>query len=204
VPRTVDGDEFAVRAVMGQQVSTAAARTATGSLVAAHGQPVSDPTGGLTHLFPSAEDLTDAHPALPGGRSRTLAHLVGALVDGRLDLGPGCDRDAARQELAAMPGVGPWTVEMVAMRALGDPDAFPVGDLGLVRGAGRTGLPDAARALTTRAEQWRPWRSYAVQHLWATSDHPINEWPPAGSGPTKVCEPRRPTHPTGRKQLRHA
>jgi AraC family transcriptional regulator of adaptative response / DNA-3-methyladenine glycosylase II len=204
VPRTVDGDEFAVRAVLGQQVSTAAARTAAGALVASHGDPVSDPAGGLTHLFPSAEALVGACPVLPTGRSRTLAHVVDALVDGRLDLGPGCDRDAARRELAALPGVGPWTVEMVAMRALGDPDAFPVGDLGLIRGAGRTGLPDTARSLAARAEPWRPWRSYAVQHLWATSDHPITVWPPAGPGPTGACQSAHPTRPTGRNRQRHA
>jgi AraC family transcriptional regulator of adaptative response / DNA-3-methyladenine glycosylase II len=200
----VDGDEFAVRAVMGQQVSTVAARTSTGALVASHGEPVSDPTGNLTHLFPSAEALVGAAPALPGGRSRTLANVVGAIVDGRLDLGPGCDRDAARRELATLPGVGPWTVEMVAMRALGDPDAFPVGDLGLIRGAGRIGLPDAGRPLLARAEQWRPWRSYAVQYLWATSDHPMTVWPPEGSGPTNTCEPMCPTRPTGRNRQRHA
>jgi AraC family transcriptional regulator of adaptative response / DNA-3-methyladenine glycosylase II len=204
VPRTVDGAEFAVRAVLGQQVSTAAARTAAGALVASHGDAVSDPTGGLTHLFPSADALVGADPALPGGRARTLAHVVGALADGRLDLGPGCDRDVARRELAALPGIGPWTVEMVAMRALGDPDAFPVGDLGVIRGAGRTGLPDGARPLTARAERWRPWRAYAVQHLWAGSDHPITVWPPPGSGPTCGPESTRPTHPSGRNRQRHA
>jgi AraC family transcriptional regulator of adaptative response / DNA-3-methyladenine glycosylase II len=203
VPRTVDGDEFAVRAVLGQQVSTAAARAAAGALVASHGDPMSDPTGGLTHLFPSAEALIGADQSLAGGRSRTIAHLVDALTDDRIDLGPGCDRDLARRELAALPGIGPWTVEMVAMRALGDPDAFPVGDLGVIRGAGRTRLPDAQKALTARAERWRPWRAYAVQHLWATSDHPITQWPPSNPSATSGAEPTQPTHPTRRKRQRH-
>jgi AraC family transcriptional regulator of adaptative response / DNA-3-methyladenine glycosylase II len=178
VPRTVDGGEFAVRAVLGQQVSTAAARTTTATLVAAHGDPVVDPTGGLTHLFPSPERLVDASPALPGGRARALAHVVDALASGRLDLGPGCDRAEARQVLGALPGIGPWTVEMVAMRALGDPDAFASGDLGVRRAAERIGLPGAARQLDAHAEAWRPWRAYATQYLWATADHPINTWPP--------------------------
>ena len=79
---------------------------------------------------------------------------------------------------APCPGVGPWTVEMVAMRALGDPDAFCDGDLGVRRAAGRLGLATSPAALRARSERWRPWRAYAVQYLWATSDHPINTWPP--------------------------
>jgi AraC family transcriptional regulator of adaptative response / DNA-3-methyladenine glycosylase II len=182
VPRTVDGDEFAVRAVLGQQVSTAAARTTAAALVSAHGDPLADPSGGLTHLFPSCDQLVGATPALPGGRAATLAHLVEALVAERLDLGPGADRARARRSLGALPGIGPWTVEMVAMRSLGDPDAFPVGDLGVRRGAERLGLPPGPRGLSDRAERWRPWRAYAVQHLWATTDHPITAWPPRDRG----------------------
>ena len=88
-------------------------------------------------------------------------------------LSAGADRHAARAGLAALPGIGPWTVEMVAMRALGDPDAFPATDLGVVRGAAALGITDLGRA----AEAWRPWRAYAVQHLWAAHDHPINRIP---------------------------
>jgi len=196
VPRTVDGDEFAVRAVLGQQVSTAAARTAAGRLVAAHGAPLAEPSGGLTHLFPSARALLDAAPALPGGRARTLAVLVDALADGRLDLGPGADRDRARHVLGTLPGIGPWTVEMVAMRALGDPDAFPVGDLGVRRGGARLGLPDRPAALAGRAGRWRPWRAYAVQHLWAATDHPVTRWPSDDGTDRTTRSPRRrrPTH----------
>ncbi len=187
VPRTVDGAEFAVRSVLGQQVSTAAARTTTAALVSAHGDPVDDPTGGLTHLFPMPEQLVDATPALPAARRRTLAALTDALVSGRLDLGPGADRDRSRAVLGALPGVGPWTLEMVAMRALGDPDAFCGGDLGVRRGAGLLGLPSTPATLSVRAEAWRPWRAYAVQHLWAATDHPVNRWPP----PTRPVTERR-------------
>lgn len=183
VPRTVDGDELAVRAVLGQQVSTAAARTAAGALVAAWGEPVDDPSGGLTHLFPTAPALVGAAPALPGGRTRTLALLVDELDAGRLDLGPGADREHARRVLASLPGIGPWTVEMIAMRAFGDPDAFPVGDLGVRRGAARLGLPSGPRQLSARSQRWRPWRAYAVQHLWAATDHPVGAWPPATATP---------------------
>jgi AraC family transcriptional regulator of adaptative response / DNA-3-methyladenine glycosylase II len=183
VPRTVDGPELAVRAVLGQQVSTAGARTSAGTLVAARGEPIVDTGGGLTHLFPSPEELAGATPALAGGRGRTLATLVDALASGRLDLGPGCDREEARRVLATLPGVGPWTVEIVAMRALGDPDAFCDTDLGVRRAAGALGLATTPTALRTRSGAWRPWRAYAVQHLWATSAHPINSWPPAARPP---------------------
>ena len=177
VPRTVDGSEFALRAVLGQQVSTAAARTTAGLLVAAHGEPVVDTGGGLTHLFPSPDQLEEAAPALPGRRSRTFAALVEELRSGRLELGPGCDRAEARRGLAGLPGIGPWTVEMVAMRALGDPDAICEGDLGVRRAAAELGLGSTPSALRERSGPWRPWRAYAIQHLWSTSEHPINSWP---------------------------
>lgn len=195
VPRTVDGDEFAVRAVLGQQVSTAAARTCAGALVAERGEPLATPSAGLTHLFPTAGQLVGAAPALAGGRARTLGHLVEALHERRLDLGPGADRDDARQVLGALPGIGPWTVEMVAMRSLGDPDAFPVGDLGVRTGSARLGLPGDTRSLLGRAERWRPWRAYAAQHLWAATDHPLTVWPPSpGSDPTDRTRPSRRSH----------
>ncbi|MFF7337683.1 AlkA N-terminal domain-containing protein [Streptomyces sp. NPDC008163] len=187
VPRTVDGAEFAVRAVLGQQVSTAAARTHAARLVTAHGTPVDDPEGGLTHLFPDPEALAGLDPeqlALPRSRRRTLTTLVQALADGSLRLGPDSDWDRARAELAALPGFGPWTVEVIAMRALGDPDAFLPTDLGIRRSAQQLGLPATPAALTARAAGWRPWRAYAVQYLWTVDDHPINHLPDAeGSAP---------------------
>ncbi|MGW4251652.1 AlkA N-terminal domain-containing protein [Streptomyces californicus] len=180
VPRTVDGAEFAVRAVLGQQVSTAAARTHTARLVTVHGVPVDDPEGGLTHLFPTPGALAELDPealALPRTRRVTLTTLVAALAEGRLRLDTDTDWDEARTALSALPGFGPWTVESIAMRALGDPDAFLPTDLGIRRAAERLGLPATPAALTARAADWRPWRAYAVQYLWTADDHPINHLP---------------------------
>ena len=180
VPRTVDAPEFAVRAVLGQQVSTQAARTHAGRLVAAYGDPVSDPAGGLTHLFPGTAALASLDPsrlALPQTRRTTLTSLVGALATGEVDLSLGSDWQQARVRLARLPGLGPWTVEMIAMRALGDPDAFVAADLGVRRAARNIGLPVNAPALIRHAAAWRPWRAYAVQYLWASGDHAINRLP---------------------------
>ncbi|MER6224193.1 AlkA N-terminal domain-containing protein [Streptomyces sp900105755] len=180
VPRTVDEAEFAVRAVLGQQVSTAAARTHAARLVTAHGTPVDDPEGGLTHLFPSPEALADVPPdslAMPRTRRTTFTTLVGQLADGTLHLGVESDWTEARAKLLALPGFGPWTVDVIAMRALGDPDAFLPTDLGIRRAAQELGLPGTPAALTARAAAWRPWRAYAVQYLWATDSHPINFLP---------------------------
>ncbi|MEU1796300.1 AlkA N-terminal domain-containing protein [Streptomyces californicus] len=180
VPRTVDGAEFAVRAVLGQQVSTAAARTHAARLVTAHGVPVDDPEGGLTHLFPTPGALAELDPealALPRTRRATLTTLVAALAEGRLRLDTDTDWDEARTALSALPGFGPWTVESIEMRALGDPDAFLPTDLGIRRAAERLGLPATPAALTARAADWRPWRAYAVQYLWTADDHPINHLP---------------------------
>jgi AraC family transcriptional regulator, regulatory protein of adaptative response / DNA-3-methyladenine glycosylase II len=182
VPRTVDAREFAVRAVLGQQVSTAAARTHAARLVAAHGDPVDDPAGGLTHLFPGMDALSAVDPgtlALPRSRRRTFATLTAALADGSIDLGVGSDWREARAGLAALPGLGPWTVETIAMRGLGDPDAFVPADLGVRLAARELGLPATPAALTGRAAAWRPWRAYAVQYLWATGEHAINRLPAA-------------------------
>lgn len=180
VPRTVDEAEFAVRAVLGQQVSTAAARTHAARLVTAHGKPLDDPEGGLTHLFPSPEALAAVDPdtlAMPRTRRTTFTTLVRRLADGELRLGMESDWAEARARLLDLPGFGPWTVDVIAMRALGDPDAFLATDLGIRRAAGELGLPATPAALTARAEAWRPWRAYAVQYLWATDSHPINFLP---------------------------
>lgn len=180
VPRTVDEAEFAVRAVLGQQVSTAAARTHAARLVTAHGEPVDDPEGGLTHLFPSPESLAELDPeslAMPRTRRATFTTLVRQLADGTLHLGVESDWAEARARLLSLPGFGPWTVDVIAMRALGDPDAFLPTDLGIRRAAQELGLPSTPAALTARAAAWRPWRAYAVQYLWATDSHPINFLP---------------------------
>ncbi len=163
VPGTVDGGELALRTVLGQQVSVAAARTLTGRLVALLGRP-----GGAGLMrFPEPALIADAGVAalrsigLTGSRAATLAHLAGALADG-LDLSPQADRAAARAALASLPGVGPWTVEYVALRALRDLDAFPAHDLVLRQAIGGA---DARTALR-RAEDWRPFRGHAAQYLW--------------------------------------
>ena len=180
VPRTVDPEEFAVRAVLGQQVSTAAARTHAARLVAARGEPLAAASGGLTHLFPRAADLADLGPddlRVPASRAATLDGLAHALASGAIDLSPGADRFAARAALAALAGIGDWTVEMIAQRALGDPDAFPAGDLGVRRAFAALGLPAQRAAVAAASQRWRPWRAYATQYLWAVDDHPINHLP---------------------------
>jgi AraC family transcriptional regulator of adaptative response / DNA-3-methyladenine glycosylase II len=180
VPRTVDEAEFALRAVLGQQVSTAAARTHAARLVAAHGERIEDPEGGLTHLFPAPEALAALDPeslAMPRTRRTTFTTLVRHLADGSLRLGVESDWEETRTRLLALPGFGPWTVDVIAMRALGDPDAFLPTDLGIRRAARELGLPSTPATLTARAAAWRPWRAYAVQYLWATDSHPINFLP---------------------------
>ncbi|MFE9996740.1 AlkA N-terminal domain-containing protein [Streptomyces avermitilis] len=180
VPRTVDEAEFAVRAVLGQQVSTAAARTHAARLVTAHGEAVTDPEGGLTHLFPAPEALAAVAPeslAMPRTRRTTFTTLVRQLAEGGLHLGVESDWKETRARLLSLPGFGPWTADVIAMRALGDPDAFLPTDLGIRRAAGELGLPSTPAALTARAAAWRPWRAYAVQYLWATDSHPINFLP---------------------------
>jgi AraC family transcriptional regulator of adaptative response / DNA-3-methyladenine glycosylase II len=180
VPRTVDAAEFAVRVLLGQQVSVAAARTHAGRLAAAHGELVPDPAGGLTRLFPRPAALAAVDPAtlaLPAARRATFAALTAALAAGEIDVGAGSDWPRARARLGALPGIGPWSVEMIAMRGLGDPDAFIPSDLGVRTAARELGLPSGSAALTSRSARWRPWRAYAVQYLWATSEHAINRMP---------------------------
>lgn len=181
IPGTVDECELAIRVVLSQQVSLKAAATHAARLVAAYGQPVHDRAGGLTHTFPSVEQLADLDPdrlALPRSRRTTVTTLIARLADGTLTLATGCDWQRARHQLLALPGIGPWTVEIIAMRGLGDPDAFPATDLGLRAAAAELGLPTGARELTDRSRNWRPWRSYATQQLWATLNHAVNRWPP--------------------------
>jgi AraC family transcriptional regulator of adaptative response / DNA-3-methyladenine glycosylase II len=180
VPRSTDPEQFAIRAVLGQQISTAAARTHAGRLVLAHGEPIEDRDGGLTHLFPTPAALMDVDPetlAMPRTRRATLLGLIRALAEGEITLGIGGDWEVARAELTALPGIGPWTVETIAMRALGDPDAFLATDLGVRFAAEKLGLPAKPKELIARSESWRPWRAYAVQHLWATGDHAVNRLP---------------------------
>jgi AraC family transcriptional regulator, regulatory protein of adaptative response / DNA-3-methyladenine glycosylase II len=170
VAGTVDGAELAIRAVLGQQVSVAAARTTAGRLTRALGEPLPSPTGSLTHLFPTPEAFVAASSSTlagPARRRRTLQALAAALARGEIVIDPGSDRAKARAALLAIPGIGPWTAEYIAMRALADPDAFLATDLGVARALRRLGKPTGSREIVQMAERWRPWRAYALQHLWA-------------------------------------
>lgn len=165
LPGTFDGFELGVRAVLGQQVSVAAANTLAGRIAARCGPPIQTPFPELSRLFPTPADLLAADLSGLGllpARARSLLALAGA-VEGGLELRPGADTAATLARLLALPGIGDWTAQYVAMRALAWPDAFPSSDLGVLRALGET-CPDRARAA---AERWRPWRAYAVMHLWA-------------------------------------
>jgi AraC family transcriptional regulator of adaptative response / DNA-3-methyladenine glycosylase II len=173
VPGHVDGDELAIRAVLGQQVSVAAARRLAGRLVADYGKPLARQEGTLTHLFPDAPTIAGALPAagpgtlpMPRARGNALTGLAAALASGDIRLDPGADREHVAGQLLALPGIGPWTASYISMRALADPDAFLPSDIG-VRDALRR-LDHDPRDAARLAERWRPWRSYAVHHLWAS------------------------------------
>jgi AraC family transcriptional regulator of adaptative response / DNA-3-methyladenine glycosylase II len=172
VPGHVDGDEVAIRAVLGQQLSVAAATRLATVLTDRYGEAVT-PDGRLRRLFPAAATLAKLDPAelpMPRARSTTLVTLCTALADGTVRLDAGADRDDAALALSAIKGVGPWTVAYVRMRALGDPDAFLPGDLALRRALAQLGHPvDGARA-TEAAQVWRPYRSYAMVHLWTPDE----------------------------------
>jgi AraC family transcriptional regulator of adaptative response / DNA-3-methyladenine glycosylase II len=180
IPRTVDPGELAVRTVLDQQVSSAAGRTHAARLVAAVGAGVHDPDGGLTHLFPTAEQVARVAPdrlALPRTRRTALLGLARAVADGRVDLRPGADPYAARATLLELPGIGPWTAELLALRAVGDRDAFPASDLGVRTAAAALGLPSRPAALAAHAQRWRPERSAATVLLWRQLDHAVNRPP---------------------------
>jgi AraC family transcriptional regulator of adaptative response / DNA-3-methyladenine glycosylase II len=171
VPGAVDGHELAVRAVLGQQVSIRGAATLAGRLVAGHGEQLERPLGAVTHLFPSADALAGADPAalaMPHARRRALLALARALARGDVSIDAGADRAETRARLLALPGIGPWTAEYVAMRALRDPDAFLSSDLGVRHALEQLGHGGDPASAATLAERWRPYRAYAVQHLWAS------------------------------------
>jgi AraC family transcriptional regulator of adaptative response / DNA-3-methyladenine glycosylase II len=200
VPGATDGFELTVRAVIGQQVSVAGARTVAGKLVHAAGETLPEPDGGVTHLFPTPEALArvarhdpDAF-AMPAGRRRALGALADGVAAGDVVIDPGSDPREVRRSLVGMPGIGPWTAEYVAMRALRDPDAFMPTDLGIRRAAVALDLPDDPAHLLAVSEGWRPWRSYAMAHLWSfPASTPLATQPsrerPTRQRPTK----QRPT-----------
>jgi AraC family transcriptional regulator, regulatory protein of adaptative response / DNA-3-methyladenine glycosylase II len=166
----IDAHELAVRAVLGQQVSLAGAVTLASRLVTRCGEPLGRPLGTVTHLFPSADALAAVDPerlAMPSSRRRALLGLAGALASGELVLDPGVDRHEARRRLLALPGIGSWTAGYVAMRGLRDPDAFLPTDLGVRHALSQLGADGPPTAAARLAESWRPYRAYALQHLWA-------------------------------------
>jgi len=170
VPGAFDGFEVAVRAVLGQQVSVAAARTVAGRFAAAFGDPVATPFPDLTTAFPTAQKIAGlpcgwiAKLGMPGARAKTVLALAGAVAGGGLILTPNAEVEATLDRLRALPGVGEWTAQYIAMRALAWPDAFPHTDLGVMKAMGEK---DPKRVLAA-GEAWRPWRAYAVMHLWRT------------------------------------
>ncbi|HEX6710068.1 MAG TPA: AlkA N-terminal domain-containing protein [Rubrobacter sp.] len=173
VPGSVDGEELAVRAVLGQQVSVAGARTLAGRLVVGRGESLPESLAGdeLTHLFPGSDAVAEATGedlALPAVRRVSLLSLARSLAGGEIVLDPGSDREEAWRRLLGLRGIGPWTASYIAMRALGDPDAFLPTDLGVKRAISRLGHADDGRSVAALAERWRPWRAYATQHLWAS------------------------------------
>ena len=169
-PGHPDGTELLVRAVLGQQVSVAGARTLASRLVAAHGEPLAKPVGGVTHAFPSAATIAGLSPtdfAMPRARGAALIDACAKIADGTLVLDAGSDRAEAVAALQAVRGIGPWTAGYVAMRALGDPDVFLPTDLGVHHALEALGADATPRGAAALAEAWRPWRTYALHHLWA-------------------------------------
>ena len=163
-PGAVDGFEMAVRAVVGQQISVAGARTVLGRLVADYGRVAF--AGESWRIFPRAEDVASVDPEtlpMPRARGRTLVGLASAVADGEVVLSAGADRSESRRTMMALPGIGPWTANYIGMRALSDPDVLLTNDLGIAKAASSLGID-----LTDGRTDWAPWRSYASHHLWAS------------------------------------
>jgi AraC family transcriptional regulator of adaptative response / DNA-3-methyladenine glycosylase II len=168
VPGAFDGFEVAIRAILGQQVTVAAARTVAGRFAAEFGDAIVTPYAGLVTVFPAARQVAGvpygriARLGMPGARARTVLALAEAVASGDLDLMPNADVDATLEKLQALPGIGAWTAQYIAMRALAWPDAFPHGDYGVMKALGEKN----PRRVLALGEAWRPWRAYAVMHLW--------------------------------------
>jgi AraC family transcriptional regulator, regulatory protein of adaptative response / DNA-3-methyladenine glycosylase II len=181
VPGCWDGFELAVRAILGQQITVKGATSLAGRIARSFGQPISNAVD-LTHMFPRPEVLADAkltRVGLTGKRSETIRALARAVCDGRISFERVVDSEGLLAQLREIPGIGSWTAQYVAMRALGEPDAFPSGDLGLLRALGL----NSACKLEKRAEAWRPWRSYAAMYLWTTTSVPASRLATREKGP---------------------
>ncbi len=170
VPNGLDAFEIAARVILGQQVTVAAARTLSKRLVEALGRPVQTPFADLQRLFPSAQAVAEADPELIGKlgvvrqRVRALQALARALHEGQIELHRSAPLEATMAALRELPGIGEWTVQLIAMRALAWPDAFPATDIGVLNALGTRDI----RAVSAAAEDWKPWRAYAVMALWQT------------------------------------
>ena len=168
VPGSFDGFEMAVRAVLGQQISVAGASTLAGRLALRFGAPVKTPLPTLTHLFPAPQKIASAtvddigRLGITGQRAKTLIALATAMASGELRLEPGNRIEDTFAQLRKIPGIGEWTAQYIAMRALSWPDAFPHTDLGIRKALGT----DDTKKILELAEKWRPWRAYAALHLW--------------------------------------
>lgn len=174
VPGCLDGEELALRTVLGQHASLRAARTQTARLVETFGSALQQPLGTVTHLFPAAAVLAEADPkafAGPGLRRLALQTLATRLANGEVRIDAGSDPSEALTRLLAIPGIGPWTAAYVAMRGFHDPDAFPQGDAGIRRALKALGHEDDPRSVTVLQQRWRPWRAYAALQLWTSLDH---------------------------------
>ena len=180
VPGTLDGLELAVRAVVGQQVTVAAARTLTTRLVERFGTPLATPIDGLTRLFPTPATLATATGDELGQlgvvrqRQAAIHALAQAVSSGQIRLHAGADVAATMDALKALPGIGAWTADYIALRALRWPDAFPAGDVALQKALSPDGQRLTARAAEGRAERWRPWRAYAVIRAWHSPLHSLS------------------------------
>ncbi len=179
VPGAWDGFELAVRAILGQQITVAAATRLAGKLVACHGEKLTTLDPGLTHVFPTPRQLADADLTtigMPGSRRQSLTALAAAVAADPQIFGPRRTLDEAITQLRSLAGIGEWTAQYIAMRELREPDAFPAADIGLMRAMrDRNGVRPSPAALLAHAEQWRPWRAYAALHLWASETHSVVE-----------------------------
>lgn len=176
LPGAVDAPELLLRALVGQQISVAAARTQLARLAAACGTPVEPGQHGLTRLFPTPAQVAEhGRTALVGPRTRVenIVAIAEQLADGRLELNWGDDPEDQRERLVAVRGIGEWTAGYVAMRVLGHPDVLPTGDVALRAGAARLGLPNRPRELAAWGAGVSPWRSYASLHLWRAAARPV-------------------------------
>lgn len=184
VPGCWDGFELAVRGILGQQISVAGASTLAGRLVENFGTKISD-RAPLTHIFPKAEALANADVGrigLTNGRAETIRTLAREVASGRLRFDSFQDQDQFRARLLEIPGIGDWTAQYVSMRALGDPDAFPAGDLGLLKSLSM----QKPKEVMMRAESWRPWRAYAAIYLWQSA---VEAPRPNATSPRKLKAP---------------